>query len=190
MGRRLPILDWDDRPQREIRSRRHKISAPRVTREGNRPEVLGPMTAEERRDALLDAWDVLVRMGLKFGPPKDDRDCAPGPCAHVSCRHHLAVDVELTRVRLNFPGRDVDQIPESCSLRVARKAAERREDDEDIFAAPVMTCDEVGVYMNLAAEPVRELANRALAKFRMRMRALMGIPAHDKTGARRRQGAP
>lgn len=54
--------------------------------------------------------------------PRTRADCAngPRPCPYVSCRHHLFLDVTPAgSIRLNFPGLDVDQIGETCSLDVA-----------------------------------------------------------------------
>lgn len=56
-------------------------------------------------------------------------DCKPGeggpyeqrPCAFVSCKFHLAVDLGPggKRVRLNFPGMELEEMPETCALDVA-----------------------------------------------------------------------
>lgn len=42
----------------------------------------------------------------------------PRPCPFVSCRYHLYLDVmpHSGRIRFNFPGLEVDEIPVSCAL--------------------------------------------------------------------------
>lgn len=46
---------------------------------------------------------------------------APRPCPYVSCRHHLYLEVSRRTgaIKLNFPGVDVLDMAESCSLDVA-----------------------------------------------------------------------
>ena len=72
------------------------------------------------------------------------------PCAFVGCRHHLYLDcTSRGSLKLNFPEKDWDEIPRSCSLDVA-------EDGEH-------TLEEIGDLMNVTRERARQLEARGLA---------------------------
>jgi len=54
-----------------------------------------------------------------------DGDCQPGPCAWVACKFNLFITVRPSgAVKYNFPGKDIDEVGETCALRVAAKTAE------------------------------------------------------------------
>lgn len=282
----LPVIGFlpgiEDEFRTPIRSRRLKISAPRMLRDGDRPQSLGAVRANrrERQFAAWEAWNVEASGG-SFGPPETFGECPPeGPCGNTSCRHHAYNEVErkiridvadelidsitaaaveslrqrpdpgaATRfeevrkrlrralvdlvqsaehcqplrasigrarsaygeflqiansfgvtvvppsikpsvfvgpgvfapdpavicsmiirdiVKVNFTGRDVDQIPETCTLRVANQAAKEREHGA-AFSKPVMECDEVGRILNLTAERVRQIEAIGLRKWRERV---------------------
>lgn len=59
--------------------------------------------------------------------PRTRGDCVDGPlpCPWVSCRHHLYLDVnpQTGHIRLNFPGVDVADMQETCSLDIADRVA-------------------------------------------------------------------
>lgn len=159
MRRRSP------RASREVTA--EPVVMPRSKRKatGHGHETLGPMTREERRDLLRERFRLMVYQDVRFGPPKDDRDCPPGPCPHVGCRHHNALETKGRNVTLNFPGRNVDEMPETCSLRVARKyAAERL--DKVRPGEPVMTLAEVGRFLNMSEWPVEQALRSALRKIK------------------------
>jgi hypothetical protein len=146
------------------RSRRRQVAAPRRMLAGDSPESLGDhaLTPDERDQLARD----LVLLGhVTLGPPRDDRDCPTGPCPRVGCRHHLYLEVNRDILTLMFPGRHVDEIPETCSLRVARAAAGQRPDSKR-GAEPAMSCAEIGRFLNLTAETVRNELKTALAKLR------------------------
>ncbi len=94
--------------------------------------------------------------------------CEPGgwngerPCPFVSCRYHLALDVHPTRgsIKLNFPDRDLDEIPATCSLDVAEIGG--------------VTLELVAVVMNLTRERVRQCETLALAKLPREVIAQLG----------------
>lgn len=100
--------------------------------------------------------------------PLTRRSCEPGgwngdrPCPFVSCRYHLALDVEPTRgaIKVNFPDRDVDEMPATCTLDVA-----------DIGG---VTLELVAAVMNLTRERVRQYETLALAKLPREVRAQLG----------------
>lgn len=79
---------------------------------------------------------------------------AERPCPFVSCRRHLAYDVNPRSgaITENHPGRELDELPYTCTLDAADRGG--------------LTLEEVGAALNLTRERVRQLENRALAKLR------------------------
>lgn len=78
--------------------------------------------------------------------PKTRADCASGPrpCPWVSCRHHLYLDVGAGgSVKINHPGKEPDELAESCALDVADRGD--------------LTLEQVGDVMNLTRERVRQI---------------------------------
>jgi len=166
----LPILEDEFRPA--IRSKRVKVSAPRMLRTGDRPQSLGTatLTREERLFKRLDEWNV---EGETYGPPKTFGECPPtGPCPHFGCRHHAGLEVDADIVKLNWPNRDVDEIPETCTLRIAN-AGERKNGNKGELGNPVMSCEEVAAVLNVTCERARQLEAEAKAKFKRRLLRLM-----------------
>jgi len=55
--------------------------------------------------------------------PRRRSECAEGPrpCPWITCRHHLAFDIDPKSgaLKLNHPGLEPWEIPETCSLDVA-----------------------------------------------------------------------
>ena len=88
------------------------------------------------------------------------------PCPHVTCKHHLAFDVnpKTGAIKTNFPDREPDELTESCTL--------------DVADAGGITLEEVGEVMNLTRERVRQLETKALAKVAAAM-AKAGLTAGD-----------
>ena len=168
----LPILE-EQFPAPPIRSKRIKTSAPRVMRTGERPQSLGStMTREEQMHASLEVWK-LEAEGAKFGPPATFEACLKEkePCVHYGCRHHAGIEVDSDILKLNFPDRDVDEMPETCTLRVANKGEGKKGNAAEWRT--VMSCEEVGVVLNLTSERVRQEERVALAKFKRRLLRLM-----------------
>lgn len=78
---------------------------------------------------------------------------ATRPCPHVTCKHHLFLDVsELGTVTLNFPDVDTIDLKHSCCL--------------DVAADGGRTLEQVGEIMNLTRERVRQIEASALRKLR------------------------
>lgn len=92
--------------------------------------------------------------------PRTRAECAdvPRPCPFVSCSHNLYLDVTVTsrNIKFNFPDREPSEMsPDaSCALDVA--------DDGGA------TLEDVGQFMNLTRERVRQLEERALKKLRLK----------------------
>lgn len=86
--------------------------------------------------------------------PKTRGDCVDGlrPCPFVSCRHHLYIDVseKTGNIRFNFPGRELEELPATCSLDVA----DMGEHDRVI----------IGKLTNNTREGARQIETRALLK--------------------------
>lgn len=82
-------------------------------------------------------------------------DCLPGgmnedrPCPFVSCVYHLAVDAEGPhRLRITWPGRELEEIEHTCSLDVADEGGH--------------TLEQVAGILNLTRERVRQIEDVAL----------------------------
>lgn len=84
--------------------------------------------------------------------PRTRGECRYGlrPCPYVSCRHHLYLDIdaESGAMKYNFPGMELDELAETCSLDVAERGGN--------------TLDEVGALLNLTRERVRQLEVQGL----------------------------
>ena len=76
------------------------------------------------------------------------------PCPFVSCKHHLYLDVNprTGSIKLNFPGREVDELPATCSLRVSLRGG--------------VTLEEVADIIGVVRERIRQVQDRALAQLR------------------------
>ena len=77
-----------------------------------------------------------------------------GPRPTVSCKFHLYLDVNPHHgnIKLNFPGREVWELPETCALDVADRGG--------------TTLEEAGALLNLTRERIRQLEHLALASLR------------------------
>jgi hypothetical protein len=75
------------------------------------------------------------------------------PCPWVSCRYNLFLDVRADGViKLNFPGREPDEMTTSCALDLA--------DDGP------RTLDAVAVLMGMSRERARQIEDRAMSQIR------------------------
>jgi hypothetical protein len=140
--------------------REFDVPAEDVTRRKDR--VRGRTVSVKRlakRDLYADARLYPASINEAHPRPRTRAECirtglgTPGnPCPHVSCKHHLAIEVhpENGGIRQNFPDREVWQIPETCALVVADRGG--------------MDGAAVGQVTNLTRERVRQIEARALAK--------------------------
>jgi hypothetical protein len=103
-----------------------------------------------------------ARQLLEETPPPGERprtraECAEGPrpCPHVSCKHHLYLDVSphTGTIKLNFPDLEVWELSASCALDVADGGGVRLED--------------VGILMNITRERARQIEAKALGKLEL-----------------------
>jgi hypothetical protein len=86
--------------------------------------------------------------------PRRRGDCEGGqrPCAWVSCKWHLYLDVNPSTgsIKVNFPHLEVWELPETCALDIAGRGGE--------------TLEEVGEFMNITRERTRQIEEKALAQ--------------------------
>ena len=88
--------------------------------------------------------------------PGHRSECRLGerPCPYVSCKYHLYLDVNprTGSIKLNFPGLEVWELTETCSLDVADRGG--------------ITLEEVGELLNLTRERIRQVEAKGLEKLR------------------------
>ncbi|MFU8807385.1 MAG: sigma factor-like helix-turn-helix DNA-binding protein [Bradymonadaceae bacterium] len=112
--------------------------------------ALKKLTEDERREVE----DILEHVeGIR---PQDRSECrtAERPCPYVSCKYHLYLDVNphTGSIKLNFPGLEVWELSETCSLDVADRGG--------------ITLEEVGELLNLTRERIRQVEATGLEKLR------------------------
>jgi hypothetical protein len=106
-------------------------------------------TAHPHRHA--ETFDLFsqVRRPRTFGECSQE----PGPCPWTLCRHHLAVDIGPTGVlKIPFPGKDMDELEETCSLRAASHGE--------------MSTEDIGRLMGVTPERVTQIYMIGLAKYK------------------------
>ena len=86
--------------------------------------------------------------------PRRRSECRGGqrPCPHVACKYHLYLDVnpDTGSIKFNFPDKEVWELGESCALDVAERGG--------------VTLEEVGFYMNLTRERIRQVEFNGMRK--------------------------
>jgi hypothetical protein len=131
---------------REARKRSKTMSRKEMARELRRKRLAGQWNEEE--------LELLHEIESKR--PKTRADCvnSPRPCLFVSCKHNLYLDVnpETGSVKLNFPDKEITELPYTCALDVAEKGG--------------ITLEEVGEIMNLTRERIRQVETQGLLKLR------------------------
>ena len=110
-------------------------------------------TIAVRRPHHSDRERVSLAILDEVSRPAHRSDCqdGPRPCPWVSCRHHLYLDVKDNgSIKMNFPGSDLDDLVETCSLDVAERDGCRLQ--------------EVAEVLNLSKERVRQVEFAALVQ--------------------------
>ena len=91
--------------------------------------------------------------------PQTRAECLKGarPCPFISCKYHLYLDVSKSTgaIKLNFPELEVEDMRVSCTLDVAGHGG--------------ATLEEVGSFMNLTRERVRQIETSALIQLRKKL---------------------
>ena len=151
--RRLPVLQSGPGPVRAgaddpVRGRRQ--------REGARARTVF-VKRLSKRTLEAEALRYPERPGIDYHRPRTWGECeaadlgtAENPCPFVSCAYHLALDVNprTGSIKLNFPDREVWEIPATCALRVAAEGG--------------VILEEVGRVTNLTKERIRQSEMQAL----------------------------
>lgn len=140
-----PLSNVDSKPE-EVRRRSKTMSRKEMARDLRRRRLAGEVDSEE--EELLGA--------IESQRPKTRAECVngPRPCLFVSCKHNLYLDVnpETGSIKLNFPDKEIWELPYTCALDVAEKGG--------------ITLEEVGEIMNLTRERIRQVETRGLLKLR------------------------
>jgi hypothetical protein len=130
------------------RRRPRTLGLRRLTRE-RRQRGAGDDDVNVHDDDVVVAGEELVQIGR----PTTRAACrnGPRPCPWVTCRHHLAVDVsEYGALKLNFPDREIGELPATCALDVAERGG--------------LSLEEVGALLNVTRERARQIEAAALRK--------------------------
>lgn len=167
-----PTADAGERPAppRESRSRRKRVVRACT--------VSAKRTGKRELEVIRAMADADLAAAGDFPSPTTRGDCAEvaRPCPHVSCKHHLYLDVSAKTgaIKLNFPDLEPDKLPPgaSCALDVADRGGE--------------TLENVGAIMNLTRERVRQIEDRALAKAGPALAEALGLIDGDEPGPGRR----
>jgi hypothetical protein len=119
----------------------------------------GRRMGRKKRAKLAASTDGLEKVYARR--PKTLGDCIQhvrGPCPWVTCRHHLFLEVDPVTgaLTLNFPGLEVEELAETCSLRVVRLRS-----DDGGYTGRGMGLERVGKYLNLTLERTRQIAKEA-----------------------------
>lgn len=106
------------------------------------------------------------RRVLPLARPVTRADCqdGPRPCPWVSCRYHLAIDVEGERVVSTFrPDEEGDPdlfaMPETCALDVADRAR-----DEAHLGGQELGLDEIAKILGIRKAVVKQIVDGLSAK--------------------------
>lgn len=124
------------RPRPKTESKRHPL--PVAQDEGNAEPEEGIATPEDR--------------------PRTRGECrdAPRPCGFVSCRHHLALDIDPSNgsIKHNHPDGEPWGLTETCSLDVAERGE--------------ASSREIGRLMNVSRARVDQIVIIAIRRLRRR----------------------
>ena len=126
------------------------VTSRRGRRARSRSIRIARATQHEARLALEQA----ETLEAEIDRPHTRSECADGPrpCPHVSCRHHLYLDVnpQTGTIKLNFPDLEVWELAFSCALDVA-----------DLGGTAIELVSEL---MNVTRERIRQIEMQALTR--------------------------
>lgn len=116
------------------------------------PKELPPPT-EENRELLRTLYPDHGERRL----PESRSECVggPRPCPLVSCRYHLYLHVTPAgTLQLNFPGKEVEELKETCALDVADRGG-------------TLSFDEVGELIGLSKQRIQQIDAVLLRKLKV-----------------------
>jgi len=130
------------------------VERKRCRREGARARTEQPGKAGKSYRRILS--ELYPDPEFEYERPRTRGDCLMmrRPCPFVSCRHHLYLDVVKGRrgIKINFPDKEPWELEYSCSL--------------DLVDGDGRTLDEVGAFMNLTRERVRQIEEDVLGRLK------------------------
>ncbi len=142
-------MDNDDSHQE---GRPGKAKPPRLTKRRQRGRARTIPMRRLTREEIADGIELADFMDYRR--PRERSECAGAarPCAFVSCKHHLYLDVNPSTgsIKLNFPDLEVWEMSETCALDIAERGG--------------ITLEEVGTIMNLTRERIRQVEVSGLEK--------------------------
>jgi hypothetical protein len=129
-------------------------SAPPTSRRGRRTRSRSIRIARATQHEARLALEQAEALEAEIDRPHTRSECAEGPrpCPHVSCRHHLYLDVnpQTGTIKLNFPDLEVWELAFSCALDVA-----------DLGGTAIELVSEL---MNVTRERIRQIEMQALSR--------------------------
>jgi hypothetical protein len=138
----------------KLRTRRQRSLGPR-------PRTV--RARELQREVVREAEPLFDRMVPLPPRPQTRGDClqGPRPCPYVGCRHHTFLTVkENGLIQYTFPGKEFDELDETCSLDVA--------DQVERGDRPKLSLEQVGDLTNLTRERIHLIVLQGLEQIRQR----------------------
>jgi len=127
---------------------------PATSRRGRRARSRSIRIARASHHEARLALETAEALEAEIDRPHKRSECAEGPrpCPHVSCRHHLYLDVnpQTGTIKLNFPDLEVWELAFSCALDVA-----------DLGGTAIELVSEL---MNVTRERIRQIEMQALSR--------------------------